>query len=189
MAKINNETTVVTNEVRFSYANVFVPTSIDENTEKKYNVAILIPKTDTETVDLVRKAIALAIEEGKTKKWGGKLPPKKDNLNPLRDGDEEFKAGAKGEEYQGHYFVNAKSGRKPVIMDRNKNILTTDEQFYSGCYGYACINFFSFDKGASKGIAVGLNSLLKSRDGDRIGSTSDPEADFADLFDGEESDW
>ena len=187
ISKAINETTVRIGEVRFSYANVFTPTSIDENTEKKYNIAILIPKSDTQTVTIIRQAIANAVEEGKTKKWGGKLPAKKDNLDPLRDGDEEFLAGTKGEEYKGCYFLNAKSGRKPVIMDTKHNVLTSDDEFYSGCYGAATINFFSYDKGASKGIGVGLNSLLKIRDGERIGSSSNPDVDFADLFDEEDS--
>lgn len=191
MAKLIEDTKVVTNEVRFSYANVFVPTAIDENSEKKYNVSILIPKTDTETIELIKKAIANAVEDGKSQKWGGKLPSKKEALNPLRDGDVEYEEGAKDVTYKGCYFINAKSSRKPGIVDKHHNVLTTEEEFYSGCYGHASINFYAYDKGASKGIAVGLNSLLKSRDGERLGNVSDPETEFEDFFDenSEESDW
>jgi hypothetical protein len=40
-------TKVVTGKVRFSYANVWEPTSINEGAEKKYNVSILNSKKKT----------------------------------------------------------------------------------------------------------------------------------------------
>ena len=69
---------------RISFANIWEPKSIN-GSEEKYSVSCLIRKTDKATLDRLQKAIDAAIEDGKTRKWGGKVPP---NLKlPLRDGD------------------------------------------------------------------------------------------------------
>ena len=78
-------TKVVTGKVRFSFVNVFEPKQYGENTEKKYSVMLLIPKTDTVTVDKIHKAIQAAAEKGKATKFGGKLPPMLKNT--LKDAD------------------------------------------------------------------------------------------------------
>ena len=52
----NNATKVITGEVRFSYLNVFEPKSINDS-EAKYSVSLLIPKTDTKTIDAVNRAV------------------------------------------------------------------------------------------------------------------------------------
>jgi hypothetical protein len=78
-------TKVVTGKVRFSYAHVFEPHSVEEGGVKKYSVSLLIPKSDTATVTKIKAAIELAIVEGTAKHFAGKRPA---NLKtPLRDGD------------------------------------------------------------------------------------------------------
>lgn len=84
MAKQNN-TKVVTGIVRLSYANVWEPKSINGG-DPKYSCSIIIPKTDTETVNAINAAIDCAIKEG-IGKFGGKIPPKGALKLPLRDGD------------------------------------------------------------------------------------------------------
>lgn len=56
MAKIMNGNRIVTNEVRLSYANVWKPKSIN-GSDEKYSVSLIIPKSDTETISLINKAI------------------------------------------------------------------------------------------------------------------------------------
>lgn len=48
----NNElnTKVVTGEVRLSYVHIFEPTAIDEGSEEKYSVSVIIPKSDKQTL-------------------------------------------------------------------------------------------------------------------------------------------
>ena len=87
MAKIMNGNRVVTNEVRLSYANVWAPKSIN-GSDEKYSVSIIIPKSDTETIGLINKAIDQAINDG-IAKFGGKKPNKAALKLPLRDGDVE----------------------------------------------------------------------------------------------------
>lgn len=180
-------TKVITNEARMSYAHVFEPRE-NEQGESKYSVSILIPKDDEETITLIEEAIEEAKQEGRAKKWGGKIPA---NLKtPLRDGDEER---PDDEAYAGHYFFNATSTTKPQVVkftgqrDKdNKPIFETiesDEEFYSGCYAKASVNFYAFNKNGNKGIAAGLNNLLKTRDGERLAGGASAEEDFEDVVD------
>ena len=54
------------------------------------------------------------------------------------------------------------------------------EEFYSGCYGRASINFYAFNVSGNKGIAAGLNNLQKLEDGERLSGGSSAEEDFSD---------
>ena len=80
-----NPTKVVTGVVRLSYANVWEPKSVNGGTAK-YSVSLIIPKSDTKTIEAINKAIDAAIEEGKGK-FGGKVPNRSALKLPLRDGD------------------------------------------------------------------------------------------------------
>lgn len=165
-------TKVITGKVRFSYAHVWEPVSVEEDGDKKYSVAILIPKTDTATIKKIEAAIEAAKEAGKAK-LGGKIPA---NLKtPLRDGDEEK---PDDENYEGMLFLNASSKSRPGIVDKDLNDIIDREEFYSGCYGRASINFYAFNVGVNKGIAAGLNNLQKFEDGDRLSGGSTAQDDF-----------
>jgi len=170
-------TKVVTGKVRFSYAHVFEPKAIVEGAEEKYSVALLIPKEDTKTLGKIDKAIKAALEAGKAK-FGGKIP--KNYKSPLRDGDEEREDD---EAYAGHMFINANSSRKPQVVDASLNPILDREEFYSGCYGRASVNFYAFSVSGNKGIACGLNNLQKLAEGERLSGGSSAEEDFADEMD------
>ena len=72
---ISNKTKVITGiNTRLSYFHGWEPVSINGGAEK-YSVSVLIPKSDTETVNAVNAAIDAAIEEG-IAKFGGKKPNK-----------------------------------------------------------------------------------------------------------------
>jgi len=169
-------TKVVTGEVRFSYANIWEPQSIN-GSDPKYSVSLLIPKEDKKTLNAINKAIEAAKELGKSTKFGGKIPP---NLKlPLRDGDVDR---PDDEVYAGHYFVNANCKTKPGIVDKNGQPIIDSTEVYSGCYGHASITFYPFSMNGNKGIACGLNHLMKTIDGDPLGGRSRAEDDFAELM-------
>ena len=75
-------------------------------------------------------------------------------------------------------FMNASSGNKPGIVDKDRNEIMSNEDFYSGCYGRASVNFYAYNVN-SKGIACGLNNLQKLADGDLLGSRTSAASDFA----------
>lgn len=172
-------TKVVTGKVRFSYAHVFKATSIDENSDPKYSVSLLIPKKDKATLGKIEKAIKAALVEGKSSKFGGKLPT--NYKNPLRDGDDER---PDSEEYEGMMFINASSKRRPGVVDENRDEILDEEGFKSGDFGRASVNFYPFSVSGNKGIACGLNHVQKLEDGDALGgSISSAQDDFADEDD------
>jgi len=163
---------VITGKVRFSYAHVFEPSSIVEGGTKKYSVSLIIPKSDTKTLEKFEAAQKEAIEEGKSK-WGGKIPK---NLKlPLRDGDEER---PDDEAYKNSWFVNASSTTKPGLVDADVNPILDREDFYSGCFGKASINLYAFNVSGNQGIAAGLNNLQKTHDGDKLSGGSTASEDF-----------
>ena len=169
-----NSTKVVTGKVRFCYVNVFEPTAMNEGDTPKYNICVLIPKSDMATIDKIKKAIEAAKEAGKAKlaDKNGRIPA---NLKlPLRDGDEERPDDPA---FEDHYFINANSICQPSIVDRSLNPIMSRDEFYSGCYGRASINFYAFNV-SSKGIAAGLNNLQKLEDGEMLTGGSTAEEDF-----------
>jgi hypothetical protein len=171
-----SSTKVITGpKTRFSYANVFEPKSINGG-DAKYSVSLLIDKKDKKTLDKIEAAVQAAIEEGKGK-WGGKIP-KKLKL-PLRDGDEE----RDDEAYAGKMFINANSSTKPGVVDEDLNPIMDQDEFYSGCFGRASVNFYAYNSNGSVGIACGLNHLQKLADGDRLSGGASAEEDFGAIDD------
>lgn len=167
-------TKVITGKVRFCYEHVFEPTAVNEGDTPKYSICVLISKDDTATLDKIKKAIEAAKQAGKAKlaDKNGKIPS---NIKlPLRDGDDE-----RGDDpaFENCYFLNASSSRKPSIVDRNLDPIMDKDEFYSGCYGRASINFYAFNV-QSKGIAAGLNNLQKLEDGEPLAGGSTAAEDF-----------
>lgn len=182
MAKYVNPTKVITGpETRWSYANVWQPKAINGGAPK-YSVSLIIPKSDTKTIEKVRAAIQAAYDEGQGKlKGNGKsVPPLSSIKTPLRDGDVER---PDDEAYANSYFINANSASAPGIVDAACQPIIDTSEVYSGVYGRASINFYAFNSNGNKGIACGLNNLQKIRDGESLGGKSRAEDDFADLDD------
>ncbi|NHN33512.1 DUF2815 family protein [Paenibacillus agricola] len=182
MAIDNTSTKVITGKVRLSYTHVFEPEA-DDNGVDKYSTAILIPKSDKDTLKKIQAAVNAAIELGKTKWPNGKVPA---NLKkPLRDGDEER---PEDEAYQGHFFLNGTSKNKPGIAkpigkDGNGKTkfqeITDTTEVYSGCYAKVSLNFYPFEAKGNRGVAAGLNNIVKVQDGDFLGGRSNLSDDFA----------
>lgn len=171
-------TKVVTGKVRFSFLSVFEPEAVMGGAPK-YAASLIIPKSDVKTIAAIKTAIEEAKELGKTKHFGGKIPA--NVKTPLRDGDLDKPDNP---EYANSYFVNAKSKYKPGIVDAEKNEILTREEVYSGCYGRASINFYSYSESGNKGIACGLNNLQKLQDGPSLAGSSSAEEDFANPVEG-----
>lgn len=176
--KISNPMKVITGpNTRWSYANVWEAKSIN-GSSPKYSVSLIIPKSDTVTVNKIKAAIEAAYKEGEGKlKGNGKsVPPLSVLKTPLRDGDLERPDAP---EYAGCYFVNANSASAPGIVDADRQEIINRSEVYSGVYGRVSINFYAFNSNGNKGIACGLNNLQKIRDGEPLGGKSRAEDDFA----------
>ncbi len=179
---MENTTKVITGkDTRFSFCHIWEPESIN-GSDPKYSVSLIIPKSDTVTIEKINKAIRAAYEEGASKlKGNGKSVPALSALKtPLRDGDVDR---PDDEAYANSYFVNANSKDKPGIVDAACQTIIDRGEVYSGVYGRASINFYAFNANGNRGIACGLNNLQKLRDGEPLGGRSRAEDDFADEGD------
>ena len=162
---------------RISFANIWEPRSIN-GSEEKYSVSCVIPKSDRATIGRIEKAVEAAKADGKTRRWGGKIPP---NLKlPLRDGDLER---PDDENYRDCMFVNASSKEAPQIVDRRKQSITDPMMVYSGCYCNISVNFYAFNTNGNRGVACSLGNIQFVKDGDRLGGKASADADFDELDD------
>lgn len=178
----NVSTKCVVGEVRLSYVHIFKPEAVEEGGDKKYSVSIIIPKSDTASLEKVKAAIKAAAQAGKAKI--GSTPQAKIRI-PLRDGDLER---PDDDAYANAYFINANSTRKPGIVKKVKIDgesrlveITNEEEVYSGCYAYVSLNFFVYAQRGNVGIGAGLNNVLKARDGSYLGGRVSAETDFGGI--------
>lgn len=157
--------------VRLSYAALITPKAIDDKSPELYSTSILIPKSDTETVEAIKAAVKEALSDGKTKLWAGKMPPPTQLRNPLRDGDAER---PDDEVYAGHYFLNAKGPKggkeAPILLDSKGQETASDSVVYSGVFARVSIQFFPYDKSGNKGVGASLSAVQSQETGDPLGN-------------------
>ena len=165
---------------RISYAKIFTPERNDLSGKEEYSCMILIPKSDTKTVEAFKKAVTLAIKG----KFGDKQP--KGLRIPLRDGDKEGDGGVpSGSEagqapYGDHYFINCKNSRQPKLIDQKRRDVLDDNLIVSGDYVRVSVNAFGYDN-KSKGVSFGLNAVQLVRKGEPLGSSFNVNNAFEEL--------
>ena len=181
MAKSNRDVTVAG---RLSFPNLFVPRKADDNAEPKYSATLLIPKTDTATVQRVQAAIDAAVQDGIDRGvFKAPIDPSSTTYPPLRDGDTPNKNGEpRGEEFAGHWFIAAKAStkRKPFVVDQQLQPVINEEDIYAGCYVNIAVQFYAYDsKAGGKGISASLVGVQFVKDGERLGG---PALEAEDVF-------
>lgn len=170
---MNNEMNVTTGEARLSYAHLFKPYAYQPGQEEKYQVTVLIPKTDTATMGRINAAIEAAKQKGINDKWNGQCPP---ILNtPVYDGDGVRPSDGLpfGAECRGHWVftASAKAEYPPEVVDKMGNPIINQSEVYSGMYGRVNVTFFPYMFGGKKGIGCGLGPVQKLRDGEALGGS------------------
>jgi|KBSSwiStaDraftv2_1062776.scaffolds.fasta_scaffold470548_4 hypothetical protein len=181
-------TTIKTPEFRASYPHVFKP-KLNELSEKEKYEYLLDGLFDKKTTSM--KPFNRAIKAAIIEKWGSEEDAPGNLLLPIKDGDE-----LENDQYAGHYVINFKASDKfpPLVVgtkrdeDGNFVVLTSDKQFYGGCYARAVVNAYAWEllnkkgKVVKAGVSFGLGNVQKLRDGERFGGGSAaPEADFDDT--------
>lgn len=161
---------MITTLVRFSYLNAFEAKPTPSG-DLKFSVSCLIPKKDTKGIKEIHAAINAAVQKGLDNNKFTQAHVKNLRL-PIRDGDKEFEAGDRGPEYKGCFFVNATSKNKPGCVKAQKDSrpvpVFDPDDFYSGCYGRADVNFFPYNQAGNRGVGVGLNNLMMVKEGERL---------------------
>jgi hypothetical protein len=172
---------------RLSYAqSLFKARSADPkdpNARKRFGCTLIFPKADRAFFE---KEIAKLIRE----QWGDKgIDMAKSGMikNPLLAGDGKearVKTGPKtGELHAGMsadvFFIRVASGedRPPWVRWRDANRQETEETVYSGCYGKAVVNMFTWTHPTNgSGISFGIQGFQKHGEGERLsgGEGADP---------------
>ena len=170
-----NDNKVVFGPCRLSYTHLFSKFALDgDSNDGKYMTNILIPSHEKETIAAIEKAIACAEKSGIVSKWGGKKPKKLEQ--PLRDGDDKEKDD--DGIYAGMLYLNAKCNTRPGVVDRNRQPITDEDEVYSGMWAIVSVTFYPYDVSGNRGIACGLNNVMKFKDDERLGGRSSAENDF-----------
>lgn len=182
MAK-NRAPRVKTSEVRLSFVHLAEPYKFDPNDaneEGKYSVSAIIRKDDANTLNALKQDYNLAMESG-IQKFGEAfkrratpmIRPQGSNKGILVDcdADDRYKDNA---DYKGCYIIQAKSKTPAPVyaLETGRKQLSTQEikdLVYSGCYGKVLLNLYPYSN-KDTGIAIGLDSVLKTRDGENLGS-------------------
>lgn len=176
-------TKVLTGEVRLSYVHLAQPYQNKQGGDPRYQVTLLIPKTDVATKADIDASIQAAYEDGVQNKWKGARPQLKNAL--IYDGDGVKTDGTPfGAECKGHWVITASSPstRKPQVVGiDNVNVELAPTDIYSGMYARVTINFFSYDSHGSKGVGCGLGNVLKIRDGETLSGGASAASDFAGI--------
>lgn len=167
----------ITIPCRLSYVHVFQAGQVNGQGEAKYSVACLIDKSDAKTVDAIKKAIMAAVQDDQDNKrtLGANFKLKSDN-QPLKDGDEKYPG-------MDVYYINAKSTRRPAVVDRARKPIMDEEEVYSGCFGYVAMTFYAYNTSGNKGIAAALDAVMKTKDGDRLDGAVNVDDAFAGVED------
>lgn len=184
----NRKPTEVFIKCIISFPAIFTPRKADKDSDKlTYGAQLLIDKSDTQTVEAVKKAILAAKKIGVQEKWGGKVPA--GYKSPLRDGDakpsvedDDDAPATNKPEHKGRYFINVNNAARPGALVRvnGKNVPASEEDIYPGAICYVAANFFPYNK-KSNGVAGSLNNILKVADGPRLDGRRSAEDDFEDL--------
>lgn len=173
-------TSVTTGEVRLSYVNLFTPRANNPGEEPKYSLTVLIPKTDTATMQRIHAAVQAAMQKGAALNyWTGTAQPDV----PIRDGDGRKPQSGEpyGPECKGHWVIALSSKQQQSVVDVNLNPIVNQSEVYSGMYGRVHINFYPYSN-KKKGIGAGLGPVQKTRDGEPLGGRISAEQAFGAGF-------
>ena len=178
------------NPVRFSFVQVWEPKSMEDG-DPKYSVQVVIPKDNKVLLAAVEANIEKAKQLGIAKGAYNEAATKNVAFRtPLRDGDQEAaeKDDGSRDYLKGCMFFNASSSadRQPAIVDRRGAPIMRRDDFYSGCYGIADINFYPFKFGKG-GVAAGLNSIMKREDGERLDGRLSTDQAFGQFMDDDDT--
>ena len=188
-----NPTHVTTGKVRFSYEHLMRPykgEAAGPDDQPKYSVTVLVPKSDTATMQKINAGIAAAKKRGlETKKYKDGTPV--DKLpTPIWDGD-----GYRADGYTpfdpecaGCWVFTASCGqdRKPRVVDANVQDILDPTEIYSGIYGRVSVDFFPYNFAGKQGVGCALCNVQKLADGEPLGAAR---ATAEDDFGGDDDEW
>lgn len=155
--------------VRLAFPQLFEARTVNGEGEPAYSAAFIFTKDSAEYKTMEKSVIDVAKE-----KWGDKAAIvmkdlKAKDKTALHDGD--LKADYDG--YSGNAFVSARSKKRPLVLDRDKTVLTSaDGRPYGGCYVNANVDIWAMDNQFGKRVCATLVGVQFSKDGEAFSGSS-----------------
>jgi len=155
----------------------------EANDDGKYTACIVLEPGEEKKIEAIRDA-------AKQSKWGSKQPSKVTDWTAREGDDPEFETSF------GNFYINPKAGAKSqpkTVIKRSGVIEAVDNSvIYAGCYVAVSVNAYCMDANPEKKmkacVCLGLGNVMKLKDGERLGGSSNPEDDF-DGFESEDDDF
>lgn len=161
--------TIVTPEFQMVFPNLDKPRAFKQNGKEKgepmYGLTMLFTPAD---VEVLKKKAAEAAKA----KWPSRAFS--ELKFPFHNGDTlaaKAEAARKdGSFYKGKVVIKANSKFAPQVVGPDKQPLIDMKKVFSGCYGYAELNFHAYDgvNGGQDGVKAYVNFVMVSRPGQRI---------------------
>lgn len=174
---------VIENPCRLSYPHLFQPKEGMNGGAPKYGCTVLVPKSDTMTMNAINAALQKEYAEAAQPngQWKG-VAPAQPTLT-WYDGDTVQPSGEPwGDECKGCMVLRTTSSNAPDVVDEHGNKAMDATKFYAGCYCYFSINFAAYANSGNKGIGAFLNCVMFAKDGDPLEARASAKTDFASII-------
>lgn len=171
--------------VRLAFPVLWAPEQVNGQGKAAYSVQLLMAR-GSQQAKLVEETIA-AVAKAQAG-WGAKALDILKQLKAkdalcLHDGDLKEYDG-----YAGNLYVSARSEARPLVIDRDRSILSaSDGRPYSGCYVNAIIDVWAQDNKFGRRVNAGLKGIQFCADGEAFSSGSPARVDDFDSLDASES--
>lgn len=149
-----------TPRARLSFPSLFEKRANDLGGEPRYEAQLIFDEAAQKDPRFQKMKEACA--RAATAAWPSKRPS--GMRSPFRDGAEKEFAGYG----PGTVYVTASTHRKCPTLREDRQEATPDD-LYPGCYVVAIVSPYAYDKKGNKGVAFGLESIMKVADGEQLG--------------------
>lgn len=97
---------------------------------------------------------------------------------PFRDGIEREGTDGYGEGIT--FFSMSNNKKKPQVVNRERELIYEEDEFYAGCYAIASISIFGY-KNEGQGVGIGLHNVWKVKEGKPFSFSTTADKDFGDI--------
>ena len=193
MAKVNLR------NVRVCFLKIWERDTPKQKDQKPaYRAVILIDKEDSQFAKVEEAALAVLTDKLKSEKnaekWMDRHFGQDSKECCVRDGDEREEVT---EEFEGMYYINAKSYKQPKIQTSEGETQTEPgetvegdepegQEIYSGCFCNVSLDIWAWNNDNGKGLGAGLLGLRFRDDGESFGGGGGETATDDDLGDGDD---
>lgn len=184
---------MILKNVRVNWCNV-LKSHANLAGDQIYDLQIIIPKDDTKNLDTIKAAIESILTDAKEKNGAKAIAGVKFEM---KDGDSETD-NPKGCEYlKGCYFFTAKNKKQPMCLkavksgDKIEKVSATEADYYNGMYTWLEVTPYFYNTPAKRGITNYINTVIKTKDGEKLGKQrAEIELDFDDVgLENKDDDW